>query len=395
MKAVANQKNTHTLWLDGLRGIGAVQVCLHHLLEQFPSVSLGVFSILSDGPLAVFIFFCIRGYVLAGWSNKPNIPVPKLIFARCIRLFIPAAIAVLLAFLLGTMLCFFYPNAIKILPIWGGYIPSEKYNLIFSVFKNSISDIFLYVPILGHRDGSFFINFPYIGNYVHNHIFTLPVLWTISTEFYGSVLIVLVTYLKIKLPNAAHEYLLLLIGFLTLRSLLFPFVLGYVLSHWKEFELFRNLKYLSLFLILTSFVITTDASNGRFYELFEHIARVSYSIPAQSTYSVQKAFAAIVIFFAILISPTARSYLSSTPCLFLGKISFPLYLTHSPLIMVFAFIRELISNYGFNNLLAIVIAFIIYICSVGISCWIFLFIDRWSINLSRTYLQPKQVKTVL
>src|SRR5271169_2110795 len=97
-------------YLDGLRGIAAMQVVLRHFVTGFmPDTAQHAWPplrVLFDGHTAVYVFFLISGAVLTPSFARPGTFVGKLA-KRMVRLGIPVAAAALFA----TGLIALFPDA--------------------------------------------------------------------------------------------------------------------------------------------------------------------------------------------------------------------------------------------------------------------------------------------
>ena len=101
--------------LDGVRGVAAAMVVVHHLAlsggwlsDPFatqPNVSSGFERAMTYTPLhlvwaggeAVFVFFVLSGYVLAGTDISTPRRTAGFVGKRFVRLYVPAAAAIVLA----------------------------------------------------------------------------------------------------------------------------------------------------------------------------------------------------------------------------------------------------------------------------------------------------------
>ncbi len=366
-------KKNHILWMDGLRGIGAVQVMLLHLIEQTSWHPHGLFSLLNDGALAVALFFCISGSVLTKWVGKSSDDFLVLTASRAARLFIPSAAAVIFSFLMWLVFRVSCPQPYADIPLDAN---------IYSVFINSVKDIFVYVPIIGHRDSSLFLNVPVLGDHARAHHMMLSVLWTMSLEFYGSILIIAMAFAAKKNRQSALKYVIPLVGLLTFKSMLFPFVFGCYLAYVNFSNEDEKNYFLPFVLVVIASFFTIDATNGHYYEWAEYIASLPNIVPAQSSYSVQKGFAAMLIFFAIIKSGDLRALLSSRAAMFLGKISFPLYLCHGPLLLMVQFLKAWVLGEGGGVLGAEIFSIGIYALCLFPVVAVFLKIDAYAVYVS-------------
>jgi len=176
------------LHLDGLRGWAALFVILHHLeLAFFPAIKgpndgvspvLGPFSFLTDGPLAVAIFFLLSGIVLAEAVQSAlkrhgpqGVGLTGLVVKRWLRLGLPIVATGLLILVLFVSVGNHTSEASAVAGSdWlqtlfpAGYHPS-----FFDVLRESTIGAF-------------------VGPQTPVHD---PVLWTIRVEFLGSILVFL------------------------------------------------------------------------------------------------------------------------------------------------------------------------------------------------------------
>lgn len=347
--------------MDGLRGIGAVQVCLCHLLAALGFVRpFGPELIVMDGSLAVFVFFFISGYVLTASYERSSAAPTTLIISRMIRLFLPAVAASFFAFGVWTVLQYTSPQDVAALPAQGADAKT---------FISFLSDAFVVTPLLGHKSSSFFLGLPYLGDLVRGTTSASFVLWTINIEFLGSLVV-------IGLCRAGHhgKWLAVLAAFVLLRSLLLPFALGYLL---RSAPLLRFRYSLVVFagLLAVAFWLSLLASNGEFLWFARKIAGLRHLVPAQSAFSVQKCAAALLIFVGVLACWRARVVLASRPAVWLGRISFPLYLTHAALIPVFVAVAAAAQSQVWG-----LVAFVVLLAP---SIWLFSWIDALSIRWSK------------
>ncbi|WP_158928308.1 acyltransferase [Acidisphaera sp. S103] len=360
--------------MDGLRGIGAVQVCLFHLSPAFGfDAPYGPALVAFDGQLAVFIFFFISGVGLAGWANSDFPRWTRLIVARAARLFIPSMAACLFAFGVWIILLPFSPQVC-------GLLPASK--LTASVAAKFLTDIFMFMPLLGHRDSSLFLNVPWLGMLIRQHAFTIGPLWTISIEFYGSLVVLTLAASK-RFSKCVVILAVFIALLLTLRSILFPFVVGFVMFHARNRIRFNMPILVTLAVLSGGFFISIAASNNVYFSWAEWIARVSFMVPAQSSYSVQKCAAALLIFCVIFLSPEAKMLLSNRFFRFLGSVSFPLYLTHFPLLMIFWATDRFLLARGMPTKATVYLSLVPYTLCLCAAIAIFRQIDTLSINASR------------
>ena len=258
-----------------------------------------------------FSFSGISGFAISRWSGAFDKSVVLLVISRAARLFIPSVAACLFAAIIWEIFRGPYPEYYRLLGLPVSVLP---------YLHNLLLDIFVYVPFLGHPNASFFIS--YLGSWSH-HPFTVGPLWTINVEFIGSLLVIALEFCHRRYPAITRNYVIPIIFFLTIKSLLVPFVFGHILSHWHGYKHLQGKTWISVCLLIAGCFLTIDATNGIFYGFFDYIGRLNYLVPAQSVFSVQKAAAAMMIFFGVFIALDWQRFLASKPCRFLGRYRSP------------------------------------------------------------------------
>lgn len=324
------------LHLDGLRGWAALFVVFHHLELSFApalqgptdaiSPILGPLSFLADGPLAVAIFFILSGIVLAAavdsaQSGQQQIDFAGLVLKRWLRLGLPIIAAGLLVFMLFSLVG---DQAARIGTLTGsGWIrdlfPPGYQPRLIEIIREAIIGAF-------------------VGPQTPIHD---PVLWTIRVEFIGSILVfVLCLFIRSSLARMAACALSAAALIATpawLPNFCALFALGVALhelstmnrrgSPWIE-ETGRHLTdFLGIGMIVLGASIypvldlhAADLMNalGQFADPMGHMSQWT----ARS----------LLVVAGVMLSPTAQAFLSNALSLFLGRISFGLYLLHIPLL---------------------------------------------------------------
>ncbi|WP_072053834.1 acyltransferase family protein [Obesumbacterium proteus] len=356
--AVTNYKKLG--YLDSLRGIASIIVVISHLtLLYFPYLhNVKNIPIPSEnyiqswfynsplgfcysGSAAVYIFFIMSGIVLSISMSNRNLF--KLISSRYIRLVIPACSACVLAYFCMTLM-----NGIgygEIDNIYNNSFEIENASLLNSIYYGAIRSIF-------HIKGSMKYN---------------PVLWTMAIEFYGSVLLY-IAY-KTKRPRIAmfvFSVLFLLVNVNTFIGI-FCFFIGMNMTNLVKLEKSNKL---SLLLLIIGLYFAGIHVNSYSYTLF-------LDILGKHTYTVLNALSGAFVVSSIIINKNMKSLLSKNAMQVLGKLSFPIYLVHWPIIYVISNI--LIENKTHNIPLSITII-LISIIPVSI---IFLKVDKLAIKTAR------------
>jgi peptidoglycan/LPS O-acetylase OafA/YrhL len=321
-------------YLDGLRGLAAFVVVFHHFMLAFypalfaepnaPShlsdgietfASGSVFNLLYNGKFAVSIFFVLSGYVLTYkfFNIKDHSIIAASAAKRYLRLALPAAFSVMLAFLLMKMSLFYNQQASLLSGSeWIGFFWNFTPN-----FFDALRQSFI---------GAFFTE-----NYDYNAL-----LWTISYEFIGSFLVFAFIALFGKNKNRLIFYLIAMLLFF--QTYYLAFILGMLLSDLmahKKLNLNRidKQKVLRISLLMAGLFLGSIPSgrdlSGTIYSFFD-IANLS---DAPAFFHTIGAFMAMIV---LLDSKRLQKFFSHKYLLFLGKISFSLYLLHFIVIGTFS-----------------------------------------------------------
>ena len=245
-------------YLDGLRGIAAVNVMImHFFLVLAPAMVYGnqtpshlgnldlIFSstplgLIGAGNFSVCIFFVLSGYVLT--QNYFRTRDKNLIISgalrRYIRLLIPVFAAIMLSFLLSSAGLFRYYS--EVVTITANNNPAN-YWLTFWTFTPNIVDAIKQATLDSFLFGGIDYN---------------PVLWTIKVEFFGSMLVFAMALLFGSLRQRWIIYLAAAVVFIKFYYL--AFIIGMALADLfaNKTQLFKtsNKIVLSIVLIVGLFI---------------------------------------------------------------------------------------------------------------------------------------------
>lgn len=270
-------------FLDGIRGLAALMVLLEHVVKDFLASVQPIqynsqfLSFITDGHFAVAIFFVLSGYVLTvSQTNRPQSLVALFIGRYC-RLAIPILITSAITYILMIAGLFFIAgNTYQFTPT------------ILGLLKFSTVDVF--------------VNYDIEKSYS-------PALWTMSAELFGSYLL----YLYIRFIARFERYQLILalaisMGLLIFQPFIACFFMGYLIMQLNTRYLFKEVKWTAVTCI-SAFVSV--------------VVIVSLS---PSLENWQRSLLAFVIVIAISYATILRKVFSNAFLLFIGKISFTLYL---------------------------------------------------------------------
>jgi len=366
-------------YLDGLRGIAAFVVVISHFVQIFypallksepnlihntfePALSKTPVNLLYNGNFAVCIFFVLSGFVLSYKyfeQGQPEILVSSAV-RRYFRLAIPAFVSVLTVYVLLLLNAFHYTDIVL---QTRSYLPTDYRVMSHNFFTMARSVLY----------DCFFTGKPQYN----------PVLWTMSYELFGSFLVFTFLALFGKLTRRYLIYLFLI--FFYGQTYFVAFILGLVLCDLHHNGTWRiGSKFRKAFLVPLSFAI------GIFFGSYPYIdTRTTLyhylDLPFITTdhlifYHIWGAFFLMV---ALLNSSLFMTILSHRYALFLGKISFSLYLTHFTILssLTSYIFSRCISTLSYN--LSFLITFCISIpIMIFVSYLLTRFVDKPAIRVS-------------
>lgn len=291
--------------IDGIRGWAAFIVLIFHTFGEMlkyvsPVVQSPWLSPFFAGGVAVAVFFVLSGDALSSSffaGGEPN-AIDRLVVRRYFRLTIPVFLSCLITYLIMTTGLDYHKEAAVILkrPDWLG---------IFLNFNESL---------LG------FIRYSLIGVYT-SHTKELsynPVLWTMSIEMAGSMIVFILCYVWKRLNDpewvcAGLAVILTLIG-----SSFGLFFAGMLFGAYRRKGLFENLltqrnhQFLA-FAIVFSIIFISIFTSGML---------------ESSVLRLVTPLIAVLLVFCFYSQKHFKSFFCNKLSRFLGEISFPLYLVH-------------------------------------------------------------------
>ncbi len=315
-------------YLESIRGIGALAVVFFHFLEIFfPAFLTGdpaqqhlgggiewlVYStplrLLVNGPAAVTIFFVLSGYVLTyKFFNTQN---TEHLASGAIRRYFRLAPVVLAVELLAYLCLRFslYQYVLQMPAITHANTWINAYNTpadLTKILSEALSGVFV-----GYQNQ-----------------YDVP-LWTMTYEFYGSLLVFSAAFIGSKMRH--RMWLFVVLVFFFRNSYFSDFVLGMILSdlsqrpdqplrRWIHPWLNTILGIAGLFLL--SFPTYTNFADQTIYAFMHIHALEDLLVVYYYTWG------AFLVLLAVLNSEKTQEILSIRPFVFLGRISFPLYAVH-------------------------------------------------------------------
>lgn len=365
-------------YLGGLRGIAALIVVFHHFLGAFfHSTKTGILefahssfeiimygtplNLLSNGFLAVQIFFVLSGYVLSYkfFKSKNNEIVISGMIRRYFRLVIPVLFAVFIAYLF-MKLSFFYNTQI--------FQQTKSFLWLSKLWNFNPS-------FIGMLKEGLFTSF-FTGKAIY-----LDVLWTMKYEFFGSFLVFGFLLFFGKWSKRYFIYSVLVGIFFKTQFL--GFIFGMILSDLMNMktnyiEKLRNKKLLAI-ILATSIYLGSYPMNGEHIPWFK-IITLNFIKDNQTFYLT---IASLGFMLVIMNSSRLKAFLSSKIPVLLGEISFSLYLTHLIIICSFSsfLFKLLYKHFSYLNTAIIVFIPSLILC-LTISYLMNKYIDQPAIRFS-------------
>ena len=329
-------------YLESLRGLASVQVLLLHVCSAYlPGIATyrdGPWSLadaihasplyfLYDGYAAISVFYLLSGYVLAGaFARQFERPLQALL-ARVARLGLPAMAALFLS--AGLYWAFGGLNGqagaitgSKFLA--GGWAPEFS---LAAILKESFDALFIGYSGVGPINGA-----PAWLALDQSQSYDVP-LWSLSYEFYGSILVFALCWMRAKSPGAAKVAVLLLAASFS-RGPYVLFVLGFALA-WMgagtRAPRLGAIASLGCVALGVTLCFTAERHQAPAIAAFCRLD-TPWLAPCLSPIPLQRTFGAVALFIGVLQSGALRRALAAPILRYLGKISFPLYLVHWPLV---------------------------------------------------------------
>jgi peptidoglycan/LPS O-acetylase OafA/YrhL len=352
MSATAAKRETFG-FVEGMRGIAAVQVVLTHLFSAFFPVFAGVggsshygweadfartpLYFLIDGNTAVYIFFLMSGFVLAPSFLATKLGTCQIIAKRVARLYVPVLAAGFMSVGLWLLLPAARDQAVGVtMSAWASVLCRNPMSL-WSIIK----DITLNSMVLGYERESVLQHIPVLSNLIVGTPLTVafnPPLWTIHAELWGSMLTIAVALLFKAVSRKIFWSVFLIALLLTGTSFFTLFLLGFAayVSKEKLVRLKRRGSLVGALLIACGIIVSSTLSQHPFdvaLDVANHVAWLN----TRAAIRLQFECGAILIMLGVCLCHQVRAALSTRLPMWLGKISFSLYLIHFPVIFTVGF----------------------------------------------------------
>ena len=386
-------------WMDGLRGLAAMQVLLLHYVSAFlPAIGLmqpelahygweryfiqtPLFMPL-DGYSAVYLFFVLSGVALTYSFNSRPLALTAGVVRRAVRLGVPMAVALVLA---GVLLALF-PEARGTVAKMTG---SEGWLGALAPLPVNVGGIAHQIAfegmLTGYSDTSFWPSWVvrFIDLVPFKDTYLGPV-WTLHVEFVGSILILILVSLRSLAGPKIHCIVCIVFLVFFTASALVLFVVGHLAAAWlPRLPTSRLMTATGISLLLGGIILCTSGQSDLGMALLKFLPPAPIGVTVSSI-TIVRMLGSILVFSGIAITPPLQRGLKQPAIKWLGKISFGLYLTHFALLItavscLFTVISPLLP-YG----IAVATTTIV---GISTSCWIAGVFEKWvdrpAIELSR------------
>ena len=315
--------------LDGLRGIAAAQVMVGHFLYAFRPAWFARLDPLVNGDFAVFLFLVLSGFVLTpGFERAPRALRAGLI-RRAVRLGLPVAAAGVAAFALraafpGAWLAAARLNGCAWLAAFAPLTPGH-----------ALADGSGLTMLTGYAQTTLFA--PLVGRLMSVYASADTPIWSLHLEWWGSVLVLGLVWLRAR--SATHWGLALAVAVLLIgANALMLFAVGHVLSvlarerDWLGAPGGRARARTGWALLAVGIWIAA----GHWFpgvRLLRDLAGIAPALRSYSWFFWHIEFGALLVFLGVLLNPGLQFFLSGPVPQFLGRVSFPVYLLHFPIML--------------------------------------------------------------
>ena len=346
--------------IDGIRGWAALIVLLFHTYGEMlkivvPAVQSAWFTPILSGDTAVAVFFVLSGDALSSsfFGGGGLIAVDRLIVRRYFRLTIPIFLSCLITYLIMMAGLDYHKEAAVVLrrPDWLGQ---------FLQINESLLGL---------------LRYSLIGVYT-SHTTELsynPFLWTMSVEMVGSILVFILCLVWDRLKKPQWICGILAIYLIAIGSAFGLFFAGMLLAFYRRQGYFeklliqRNHQILALVVVSTIFILSilTSGMFGSFV--------VRFFIPI---------VAVLLIFFSYT-QKRLKSFFSNKLSIFLGEISFPLYLVHFQILislMSWLVLRDFTTK-GMVDQNSMLVFGSVTVCASLFAALCFRFVERFTLKI--------------
>ena len=366
---------------DGLRGVAALNVAVAHFVcafypslmaMNFPSIferpksssvlykiaTTPIVTLGFNGHFAVMLFFVLSGFVLARPYFSCDILSLKLrLVRRYVRLGFPIGIVICISYILLTLNLYVTSEAADI---------SGSNGWLGRYFINDIGIIY-------------FLKVAFYEGVILGNGILIPPLWTLKIEFFGSLYILL---FYIATPKQYESILAIMVSLLLIISY------GANAIYYLCFFAGAYLNYVSL----KKITALGAALLGLYFGAFQYSSCFYSFLPELPLFEIKNWYNAIgaILLVAAVANGVAERFLGSAVLIFIGKISFSLYLLHMP---VLCSVICYLYVFGMQGKILTLFLLVLYLGITILLSWFFYcYVDKRGISLSKKIFHKEQFK---
>jgi peptidoglycan/LPS O-acetylase OafA/YrhL len=366
--------------LDGLRGLAALQVVLGHYLQAFAPPAVKTVGFIADGGCAVNLFFLMSGMVLTpSFEQSPNAVVTG-VARRVIRLGLPLAIAVSLALAAQTHL----PDWTRAAAEFAGSTWLADHHVFWNSGSTAV-EISGLTMLTGHSATTLFgFLAPFAPDLKESPD---PPSWSLHLELWGSVLVLALVWARARSKRLHGAMVGVAIGLIGGNTLIL-FLIGHLSALFVRAPAFQRLithrwVWLMVVPLLLTGIFMRDQHEIPGLWRTGQIALSLGVVRSYDWFSWPTELGSIMILGAILMSPMLQMLLAMRLPAWLGRLSFPVYLLHWPVMTVVgSMVFVLLSNLG--QALAAIVALVVGLTlTMALATLFERWVDQPAIELSR------------
>jgi peptidoglycan/LPS O-acetylase OafA/YrhL len=327
-------------YIEGMRGLAVLIILFHHLILAFypilyptplavyiPSDYLAIqpllikafvftpLNIIFNGTFAVMIFLIISGYVISYncFQNKDENYITASIFKRYFRLTIPILFSCIISYFLLKVGVFYNAQA-----SW------ESHSSWLSQFYACDANFFNMIKFVLYDE---YLN---ISNSLKELACYGTILWMISALLLGSFLVYAFHALFARASSRLRIFIYIALIIIFSKSLILAVILGMILCDMDANNVFRNVNKIILLIILLPgiYLASFIRPDFPFYTILDIDFMKNYFGGQFRLSFFYYTIGGFLLFFALSRLSFSIKIFSSKVAVYIGKISFSIYLLH-------------------------------------------------------------------
>lgn len=365
-----------------------MQVVLNHYVLAFAPGWAAPLGFFADGGCAVLLFFLMSGLVLTySFERTPNALASGLA-RRFVRLGLPLAAAVLFAFVLQATL-----------PGWSAAAAQNAGsawlagNQVSADVVRAMADLSGLTMLTGYSNTTLFG----ILSYYAPNILTSSdnPIWSLHIEFWGSALVLGLVWAR---AHSHRLYIAVLCASVVLigSNALMLLVLGHLsgllvrMQHSRRWHERPGISLAALALLAAGIWLCEDHNFQHDIQnhipglwRFGQLASLGNVVRPYEAFNFTIMAGAVMVYTAVLVLPLAHRICSMRVPAWLGRMSFPIYLLHWPVMMTIGSMTFLFVSPLGQQMAAITALFVGLLVTLPLAVLFERFVDQPAIELSR------------